>query len=74
MEAPIVESIIPIQRDRWKRKLLKKAVYSDIAFWIESNRTQRKIVQRGLVPNIVVTMISPEELTAANARFLAKIT
>ena len=32
MEAPIFESIIPIQRDQWKRKLLKKAANPDIAF------------------------------------------
>ena len=73
MEAPIFESIIPIQQDQWKRKLLKKAANSNIAFWLEHNRTRRKIVQWGRDLNIVVTMTSPEELTAASTRFLAKI-
>ena len=73
MEAPIIETLIPIQRGRWKRKLLKKAANSDIAFWLEHNRTRRKIVQQGRVLNIVVTLTSPEELTAANTSFLAKI-
>ena len=30
--APSTESLIPIQQNRWKRKLLKKAANSDIAF------------------------------------------
>ena len=34
-EAPNIETLIPLQRDRWKRKLLKKAANSDIAFWLE---------------------------------------
>ena len=46
---------------------------SDIAFWLEHNRTRRKIVQFRKVPNIVVTLTSPEELPAANTSFLAKI-
>ena len=73
IEAPIIESIIPIQQDQRKWKLLKKAANSDIAFWLEHNRTRRKIVQRGRVPNIVVTLTSPDELAAANNSFLAKI-
>ena len=53
MEEPRIElSLIPIQRDRWKRKLLKKAANSDIAFWLEHNRTTRQIVQLGGVSNI----------------------
>ena len=73
MEAPIIESIIPIQQDQWKWKLLNKVANSDIAFWLEHNRTRRKIVQQGRVPNIVVTLTSPEELAAANTSFLAKL-
>ena len=46
MDAPIVETLIPIQRDWWKRKLLKKAANSDIAFWLVHNKTWRKWVQR----------------------------
>ena len=71
MEAPIIESISPILQDQ--RKLLKKTANSDIAFWLEHNITRRKIVQRRKVSNIVVTLTSPEELTAANTSFLAKI-
>ena len=33
MDAPIVETLIPIQGDWWKRKLLKKAAISDIALY-----------------------------------------
>ena len=47
MEAPSIETLIPIQREQWKRKLLKKEVNLDIAFWLEHNRTRRKIVQQG---------------------------
>ena len=32
-DAPRTETLIPPQRDRWKRKLLKKAASSDIAYW-----------------------------------------
>ena len=32
MEALSTETLIPLQRDRWKRKLLKKAANSDNAF------------------------------------------
>ena len=74
MDTPSIEILIPIQQDRWKRKLLKKAANSDIAFWLEHNRTTRNIVQRRKVSNIVVTLTSSEELAAANTRFLTKIT
>ena len=73
MDAPIVETLIPIQQDQWKRKLLKKAANSDIVFWLVHTRTWRKIVQIGRVPNIVATLASPEELAAAHTRFITKI-
>ena len=73
MDAPNVETLIPIQRDRWKRKVLKKAANSDIAFWLVHNRTRRRIVQRGKVPNIVITLTSSDDLAAANTRFITKI-
>ena len=73
MKAPIIESIISIQQDLWKQKLLKKAANLGITFWLEHNRTRRKKVQQGKVPDKVVTLTLPEELTAANNRFLAKI-
>ena len=60
MDAPIVETLIPIQRDRWKRKLLKKAANSDIAFWLVHNKTRRNLVQRRRVPNIVTTLTEPK--------------
>ena len=56
MEAPSIESLIPIQQDQWKRKLLKIAANSDIAFWLEHNRTRRRIVQQGRNSNIVATL------------------
>ena len=73
LEAPSTESCIPIQRDRWKRKLLKKAVNSDIAFWLEHNRSRRRIAQQGKISNIVETPTENEELEAANASFCTKI-
>ena len=73
MEAPSIETLIPIQRDRWKRKLLKKAANLDIAFWLEHNRIRRKIVQQGRIPNIVETLTQSEALAAANANILSKI-
>ena len=72
MDAPNVETLIPIQRDRWKRKLLKKAANSDIAFWLVHNRTRRKILHRGKVLNIVMTLTSYDDLVAANTRFITK--
>ena len=38
MGAPRIETLIPLQRDQWKRKLLKNAANSDIAYWLEHNR------------------------------------
>ena len=73
MEAPSIEALIPIQRDRWKREIPKKAVNSEIVFWLEHNRTRRKIVQRGRVSNKVATLTQPEALVAANTSFLAKM-
>ena len=73
MEAPSEESLIPIQQDRWKQKLLKKAANSDIAFWLKHNRTRRKIVQWRKVLNIVATLTEPEALKAANTSFFATI-
>ena len=73
MDAPIVETLIPIQRDQWKRKLLKRAANSDIAFWLVHNKTQRKLVQRGRFLNIVTTLSEPEDLAAAYTRFITKI-
>ena len=39
-----------------------------------AQQNTEKIVQRRRVPNIVVTLISSEELAAANTRFFTKIT
>ena len=74
MDTPSIETLIPIQRNRWKQKLLKKAANLDIAFWLEHSRARRRIVQLRKVSNVVVTLISSEELAAANTRFLSKIT
>ena len=52
---------------------MTKAANSDIAFWLEHNRTRRKVVQRGRLSYIVVTLTPPEELAAANTSFIAKI-
>ena len=52
MEAPSIETLITLQQDRWKWKLLKKAANSDIAFWLEQNRTTRRFVQRRGVSDI----------------------
>ena len=57
MDSPNVKTLIPIQQERWKRKLLKKAANSDIAFWRVHNKTQRKLVQRRRVPNIVCLFV-----------------
>ena len=73
MEAPRIKTLIPFQRDRWKRKPPKKAANSDIAFWLKRNRTTRQIVQRGGVLNIRMTMMHTEELKQANTSFLEKI-
>ena len=73
MEAPDIETPIPLQRDRWKWKLLKKAANSDIAFWLEHNSKTRQIVQSGRVPNILLSLLSPKEIQQANIRFLTKI-
>ena len=73
MDAPRIEALIPIRQDQWNRKLLKKAAKSDIAFWLEHNRTTRQIVQRGAVSNILAALMQTEELTAANTSFLSKI-
>ena len=77
MEAHITESlrarIVPIQRDRWRRKILQRAANSDIAFWLEHNIKRRNIIRRRKTSNIVMTMIPPAELEAADDRFLAKI-
>ena len=54
-------------------KPLKKAANSDIAFWLEHNNKTRQIVQRGGVPNILLSLGSPEEIQQANTSFLAKI-
>ena len=53
MEAPSIDTLIPLQQDRWKRELLKKAANSDIALWLEHNRATRQIVQQGGVSNIL---------------------
>ena len=43
MDAPNVETLIPIQRGQWKQKLLKKPANSDIVFWLEHNKTRQKV-------------------------------
>ena len=73
LNATNVDTLIPIQRDRWKRKLLKKAANSDIAFWLVHNKTWRKLVQRGGVQTIVATLTSPEDLATEYIRFITKI-
>ena len=73
MEAPSIETPIPLQRDRWKRKLLKKAANSDIAFWLEHNRISRQCVRRRGVTNILTSLGQSEELKQANISFLATI-
>ena len=73
MEAPSIETLIPLQRDRWKRKLLKKAANSNIAYWLENNKATRQIIQQGGVSNILMSMGQLEELKQANTSFLAKI-
>ena len=73
MDAPIVETLIRIQWDQWKRKLLKKAANSDIAFWLVHNKTWRKLVQRGRFPNIVTALTPPEDLAAAYTKLIMKI-
>ena len=52
---------------------MKRAANSDIAFWLEHNKTWRKLVQRGRFLNIVKTLTSPEDLAAAHTRFITKI-
>ena len=47
MEAPRIESLIPIQQDRWKWKLLKRAANSNIAFLLEHNSTTQKSYSEG---------------------------
>ena len=73
VEAPRTETLIPLQRDRWKRKLLTKAANSDIVYWLEHNRISRRCVRKGGVLNILLIMMYPEELEQVDQRFFSKI-
>ena len=74
MEVLRKETLIPLQCDRWKRTLLKKARNSDIAYWLEHNRISRRCVQKGeVVTNILMRMMPQEELKQADNSFFAKI-
>ena len=73
MEAPATETLIPLQHNQWKRKLLKKATNSDIAYWLERNRISRRCVRKGEVTNILMTMMHQEAIEQADNYFFAKI-
>ena len=73
MEAPRTETLIPLQRDWWKQKVLKKTANSDIAYWLEHNRISRRCVRKGEVTNILMRMMPQETLEQADDSFFAKI-
>ena len=73
MKAPRTEILIPPQRDQQKRILLKKAVNSDIAYWLAHNKISRQRVWQGGVSNILMSLGQPEELKQANIGFIKKI-
>ena len=56
MEAPRTETLIPLQQDQWKLKLLKKAANSDIVYWLEHNRLSQQCLLHGRVSNILMSM------------------
>ena len=73
MEASRIETLVPLQRDRWKRKFLKKAANLGIAYWLEHNRISRRCVWKGEVANILMTMMPQEALEQADNSIFAKI-
>ena len=73
MEAPTAETLIPLQHDRRKRKLLKKAANSHNVYWLEHNKTSRRCVWEGEVTNMLMTIMRPEKLEQADISFFAKI-
>ena len=70
---PRIESLISPQRDQKKRKLLKKAMNSDIAYWLEHNRITQRCVRKGDITNILMKMMMQEELENSDDIFFTKI-
>ena len=72
-EAPSIKTLIPLQQDQWKQKLLKKTANADIASWLDHIRISRQCVQLGGVSNMLMSLGQSEELKHANTSFLTKI-
>ena len=62
MDAPRTETLIPLQRDQWKLKLLKEAANLDIAYWLEHNNITQRCVQKKKIMNILMRLMMQEEL------------
>ena len=73
MGAPTTDTLIPLKRDQWKWKLLKKAANLEIAYLLEHNIIPWRCVRKVEVTNILMTMIPQEELEQADNSFFAKI-
>ena len=73
MEAPTPETVIPVQCDQWKWKLLKKAANLDIAYCFEHNIIPKRCILRGREPNILVSMRQPAELEQTDHSFYATL-
>ena len=70
MDAPRTETLIPLQRDWWKRKLLKKAANSDIA---SGQNTTESLEDASEVMNILMRMMTQAELESSDNSFFTKI-
>ena len=68
-----IETLIPLQQDWWKQKLLKKIMNSDITYWLEHNRIYQRCVQKGEVTNILMGLVTQEELERAEISLFSKI-
>ena len=73
MDAPRIESLIPISRERWRRRLLKRTPTGDITNWLNECKEQRNKARRGQSTNIMTSMLSQEELDNADAAFKLKL-
>ena len=73
IDAPRTETLIPLQHDRWKRRLLKKSANSDVAHWLEHNRITQRCVWKGEVTNILMRLTTQEELERSDHSFFTKV-
>ena len=73
MDAPSKESLIPIPRDRWRWRLLKRATVGDITNWLKECTEKRNLARRCRTTNLLTSLLTTETLDNADAAFKLKL-